>query len=115
MTTIALLGTGLLGHAIGQRLLEQGQTLKVWNRTPARISALIRAGATPIERLSEISTGCDAVITVLKDGPVTSDTRAAAASQQSVIAAIADAHDRGAIKSVLMRCRCTFTLSLHAC
>lgn len=73
MTTIALLGTGLLGHAIGQRLLEQGQTLKVWNRTPARISALIRAGATPIERLSEISTGCDAVITVLKDGPVTSD------------------------------------------
>ena len=73
MTTVALLGTGLLGHAIGQRLLEQGQRLKVWNRTPERISTLIRAGATPIERLCDATEGCDAVITVLKDGPVTSD------------------------------------------
>ncbi len=32
MTTIALLGTGLLGEAIGRRLLERGVTLKVWNR-----------------------------------------------------------------------------------
>ena len=73
MTTIALLGTGLLGNAIALRLLEQGQTLRVWNRTPARISTLISAGATPIERLSEATEGCDAVITVLKDGPVTQD------------------------------------------
>ena len=36
MTTIALLGSGLLGHAMGQRLLEQGLNLKVWNRTPSR-------------------------------------------------------------------------------
>ena len=33
MTTIALLGTGLLGEAIGRRLLERGVTLKVWNRS----------------------------------------------------------------------------------
>ena len=42
-------------------------------------------------------------------------TRAAAASKPLLIAADADAHGRGAIDSVLMRCRWTFTLSLHAC
>ena len=73
MTTIALLGTGLLGHAIGQRLLAQGLSLRVWNRTATRISTLVSAGAIPIEQLSESTQGCDAVITVLKDGPATSD------------------------------------------
>ena len=31
---IALLGTGLLGAAIGQRLLQRGHRLSEWNRTP---------------------------------------------------------------------------------
>lgn len=73
MTTIALLGSGLLGHAMGQRLLEQGLNLKVWNRTPSRCSALVEAGATAMEELSNAADGCDAVITVLRDGPVTRD------------------------------------------
>jgi len=38
MLTIALLGTGLLGEAISRRLLEQGVTLKVWNRTARNAS-----------------------------------------------------------------------------
>ena len=33
----------------------------------------------------------------------------------SLMAAVADAHGRGAIDSVLMRYPCTLTLSLHAC
>ena len=35
---IALLGTGLLGTAIGQRLLARGHRLTVWNRSPERCS-----------------------------------------------------------------------------
>ncbi len=44
MARIALLGTGLLGAAIGRRLLEQGHSLKVWNRTPEKCQALLEAG-----------------------------------------------------------------------
>lgn len=42
---IALLGTGLLGAAIGQRLLQRGHWLSVWNRTPERCAPLLAAGA----------------------------------------------------------------------
>ena len=73
MPTIALLGTGLLGEAIGQRLLQQGLTLRVWNRTPDRCHTLLAAGATPLKELKGAAQGCDAVITVLRDGAVTAE------------------------------------------
>lgn len=73
MTRIALIGTGLLGEAIGQRLLQKGIELKVWNRSLDRCQSLIQAGATPIEELRDSTKGCDAVITVLRDGPTTMD------------------------------------------
>ena len=73
MATIALLGTGLLGEAIGHRLLSQGCDLRVWNRNPQRCQGLLEAaGAAPIAHLSQgAAAGCDAVITVLRDGQVT--------------------------------------------
>ncbi|MEX1316566.1 MAG: NAD(P)-binding domain-containing protein, partial [Synechococcaceae cyanobacterium] len=42
---IALLGTGLLGAAIGQRLLERGETVRAWNRHPDRLIPLASLGA----------------------------------------------------------------------
>ena len=71
MPTIALLGTGLLGTAIGHRLLQQGMTLRVWNRTPERREALLAKGAQAIQTLAGAAEGCDAVITVLRDGTAT--------------------------------------------
>ena len=71
MPTIALLGTGLLGTAIGHRLLQQGTTLRVWNRTPERCEALLAKGAQAIQTLAGAAEGCDAVITVLRDGTAT--------------------------------------------
>jgi 3-hydroxyisobutyrate dehydrogenase-like beta-hydroxyacid dehydrogenase len=38
---ISLLGTGLLGAAIGERLLACGHRLTVWNRTPKRCMPLL--------------------------------------------------------------------------
>lgn len=73
MPTIALLGTGLLGEAIGQRLLNQGLALRVWNRSPERCATLLAAGATALPDLHGAAQGCDAVITVLRDGAVTAD------------------------------------------
>ena len=72
MATIALLGTGLLGEAVGHRLLSRGCDLRVWNRNPQRCQGLLESGATSISHLSEVAAaGCDAVITVLRDGQVT--------------------------------------------
>ena len=73
MPTIALLGTGLLGEAVGLRLLDQGMTLRVWNRTPEKCEPLLKAGAHAIHALSDGVQGCDTVISVLRDGPVTAD------------------------------------------
>ena len=73
MPTIALLGTGLLGEAIGRRLLEQGVTLKVWNRTTAKCQPLLEQGAALIDNLDGAAKGCQAVITVLRDGPVSAE------------------------------------------
>ena len=71
MSSVALLGTGLLGESIGQRLLERGVSLYVWNRTRDRSQALIDAGAQALSSPSEAPRCCDSLITVLRDGPVT--------------------------------------------
>lgn len=73
MTTITLLGTGLLGAAIGQRLLAVGCKVNVWNRTPTRCSALVKAGAQQLNLPDEGLDSSSVVITVLRDGPVTAE------------------------------------------
>ena len=72
MTSVALLGAGLLGNAIARRFLDQGLSVRVWNRNPDRIAPLLKQGAAPITELEGAARGCDAVVTVLRDGPVTS-------------------------------------------
>ena len=83
MTRIALLGTGLLGEAIGQRLLNQGVELGVWNRSPERCQPLVDAGATAISTLNGAAADWDGVITVLRDGPVTQEVVASLGDLQS--------------------------------
>ncbi|MFO8238568.1 MAG: NAD(P)-dependent oxidoreductase [Prochlorococcaceae cyanobacterium] len=70
-TTVALLGTGLLGTAIGQRLLKQGTGLRAWNRSPERLRPLAALGSCSCREPSEALEGCDWVITVLSDGAAT--------------------------------------------
>ena len=77
MPTVALLGTGLLGEAIGVRLLQQGIDLRVWNRDPRKAQSLIAKGARSIPELAGAAGGCASVITVLRDGPVTAEVVAA--------------------------------------
>ena len=71
MKSVAVVGTGLLGEAIAQRCLSQGISVHAWNRTRERIQPLLALGAKEIGDLSEVSSTCDAIITVLRDGPVT--------------------------------------------
>ena len=68
--TIALLGTGLLGTAIGQRFLEQGETLWAWNRHPERLAPLLTSGAREATSAAEAVAQAEVVVSVLSDGPV---------------------------------------------
>lgn len=45
MTTISLLGTGLMGQALGERLLMQDYTLTVFNRSVEKMQPLAQSGA----------------------------------------------------------------------
>jgi len=46
MATVAFLGTGLLGSGMVERMLQQGNTVVVWNRTGSKARALEAHGAT---------------------------------------------------------------------
>jgi 3-hydroxyisobutyrate dehydrogenase len=69
--TAALFGTGLLGGAIAQRLLQCGQDLWVWNRSPDRAEPLRAIGAKQASTARETAEQARWLITVLSDGPST--------------------------------------------
>ena len=71
MTSVAVLGTGLLGTAIATRLLEQGLKVHVWNRDRSRIVSLVEKGATAIDDLGQAAKNNSILITVLRDGAAT--------------------------------------------
>jgi 3-hydroxyisobutyrate dehydrogenase len=68
---ISLLGTGLLGAAIGERLLASGHRLTVWNRHGERCAPLQALGATVAATPADAVAAAELVITVLSDGPTT--------------------------------------------
>ncbi|MEB3321416.1 MAG: NAD(P)-dependent oxidoreductase [Synechococcaceae cyanobacterium] len=76
---VALLGTGLLGGAIGRRLLERGHRLTAWNRHPERLAPLLtpgpdgaRASAAGSAAEAVAAAGAEGwVVTVLADGAAT--------------------------------------------
>ncbi len=70
---MGLLGVGLMGSAMGLRLLEQDIDVIAWGRTAERVSALEaaggRAGASPQDALA----GASAVITMLPTAEIVLD------------------------------------------
>jgi 3-hydroxyisobutyrate dehydrogenase len=70
---ISLLGCGLLGTAIGERLLARGFRLHVWNRRPEHTQTLVAAGAQLASSPAEAVAAGDLVITVLTNGPITAE------------------------------------------
>lgn len=62
---IGLAGTGRMGAAIVQRLIDQGHALTVWNRTRAKAAALESVGAKVAATPAELAAGTEVVITIL--------------------------------------------------
>jgi 3-hydroxyisobutyrate dehydrogenase len=63
--TIGIAGTGRMGTAFTRRLIETGQKVCVWNRSPDRISGAVAAGAEAanLPRLA----ACEAILLSLTD------------------------------------------------
>lgn len=63
--SIALVGAGAMGGAIGTRLLETGSRLTVFDLDPAKVAALVDNGAIAASSAAEAARGATAVITSL--------------------------------------------------
>jgi len=70
MERIAFLGTGLLGGAMVERMLAQGQSVSVWNRTASKLEALRAAGAVVAATAGDAVAGADRVHLALTDDAV---------------------------------------------
>jgi 3-hydroxyisobutyrate dehydrogenase len=66
-STIAFLGLGAMGSRMARRLLERGDKVRVWNRSPGPVEALADEGAEAGASPREAATGADAVITMVSD------------------------------------------------
>lgn len=64
---IAILGTGRMGSAMAERLLDQGHTLTVWNRTPGKSQTLLARGALWADTPAQAVADSEVVLSVLTD------------------------------------------------
>jgi 3-hydroxyisobutyrate dehydrogenase len=64
---IGFLGTGRMGAAIAERLLDSGHSLCVWNRSPDKTTALTQRGARLAASPAEVASHSDIILSVLTD------------------------------------------------
>ena len=67
-TSIAVLGTGIMGSGMVRNLAQAGLDVTVWNRTLERAQPLAEHGATVVETAADAVAGADVVLTMLFDG-----------------------------------------------
>ena len=66
-TTVALLGTGIMGAAMGRNLLGAGMEVRAWNRSAEKAGPLADDGATVVEEPAEAARDADFLLTMLAD------------------------------------------------
>ena len=67
MSIIGIAGLGRMGAAMAGRLLDEGQSLVVWNRTASRTTPLADRGALVAASPAALAEKADAIITILSD------------------------------------------------
>ncbi|MCA1833261.1 MAG: NAD(P)-dependent oxidoreductase [Actinobacteria bacterium] len=67
MPSVAVIGTGLMGRPIAQRLLDAGYDVTVWNRTAEKMKPLVDAGAIAATSPADAARRAGAVITMVSD------------------------------------------------
>ena len=104
MSTIAFLGTGLLGSALVEAAASRGDVITVWNRTPEKATALARFGVAVADSPAAAVRGAERVHLVLKDDAVVEEV---IASLQSALAPTAIIVDHSTTQPVLTAERST--------
>ena len=69
-TTVAVLGTGIMGGPMARNLLRAGAHVRVWNRTRPKAEPLAADGAVVCDEAAEAAAGASVVVTMLHDGDV---------------------------------------------
>ena len=90
MSTIAFLGTGLLGGAFAEAAAKRGDTVTAWNRSPDKVHALAQFGVIAAASPAEAARNAARVHIVLKDDTVVEEVLAAARAGLSPDAIIID-------------------------
>jgi 3-hydroxyisobutyrate dehydrogenase len=78
-TTVAVLGTGIIGAAVARNLRKHGFVVRAWNRTAQKAQALAVSDVEVFGTAQEAVKGADIVLTSLKDGPAVREALQAAA------------------------------------
>ena len=68
MVKIGIVGTGMLGEAVGLHLLNSGYSVSVYNRTKSKTKNLEEKGANIFENPCGVAESSDLIITCVKDG-----------------------------------------------
>lgn len=79
---VGFIGLGIMGKPMAANLLKAGFPLTVFNRTRARMEALLRDGARPAGSAKEVASASDVIITMLPDSP---DVREAILGRDGVV------------------------------
>jgi 3-hydroxyisobutyrate dehydrogenase len=73
-TTVAVLGTGIMGAGMTRSLLREGLEVTVWNRSTEKAKPLADDGARVAETAADAVAGADVVITMLFDTDAVAQT-----------------------------------------
>ncbi|MDP6303531.1 MAG: NAD(P)-dependent oxidoreductase [Candidatus Nitrosopelagicus sp.] len=73
MMKIGIVGTGMLGEAVGLHLLDVGYEIIVFNRSNEKTKNLKKNGATVVKSPKEVAKNTDLVIIVVKDADAVND------------------------------------------
>jgi 3-hydroxyisobutyrate dehydrogenase len=84
MTSVAVLGTGIMGAGMTRSLLREGLEVTVWNRSTEKAKPLADDGARVAGTAAEAVAGADVVVTMLFD------TDAVAQTIEPALASFAD-------------------------
>ncbi len=69
MTAVAVVGLGAMGSRVARRLVDAGHDVTVWNRTAAKVDALVSAGAAAASTPAAAAHGVEVVVTMVADPP----------------------------------------------
>lgn len=82
MEKIGFIGLGIMGKSMSLNLLKAGFDVTVWNRTPAKMQELEKAGAHVADSPQQVAEHTDIIITIVSDTP---DVEAVILGDQGVI------------------------------